>query len=288
MDLSSFPFLTPSPTEKLLHFSSGTLWMKRDDLIHPHVSGNKWRKLKGFFREVDPSRPVLTFGGAHSNHLRAAAFAFAHAGIKGIAVVRGEELSPEHSTTLKYCEKMGMRLHFIPRSAYKVLREKDWKPSAMQLEEWGAVTAQLLPEGGAGAHAIAGCSEIWSELDDVPDHLLIASGTGTTVFGILAAMPQGSSTKVHVISAVKGADQEQARTTQYARQKSIDLHWENEVHFGGFGKIPKHLKAQNTAFEKEYGFAIDAVYNAKVWAYFNRNSFKGRVLWVNTGGVFTP
>ena len=251
MDLSSFPFLTPSPTEKLLDFSSGSLWMKRDDLIHPDVSGNKWRKLKGFFREVDPSRPVLTFGGGHSNHLRAAAFALAHAGIKGIAVVRGEELSPQHSPTLKYCEKMGMALHFIPRSEYKVLREKDWLPTAGQLQEWGGESAQILPEGGAGRHAFEGCGEIWTELDHKPDHLLIASGTATTVLGILSAMPEDSPTKVHVISAVKGAKKEQARVKVCAQQKSINLHWEDEVHFGGFGKIPAQLTPLQTAFNKE-------------------------------------
>jgi 1-aminocyclopropane-1-carboxylate deaminase len=272
----------------LLNISSGSLWMKRDDLIHPDVSGNKWRKLKGFFREVDPSRPVLTFGGAHSNHLRAAAFAFAHASIKGIAVVRGEELSPQHSPTLKYCEKMGMTLHFIPRSEYKVLREKDWLPTAGQLQEWGGESAQILPEGGAGRHAFEGCGEIWTELDHKPDHLLIASGTATTVLGILSAMPEGSPTKVHVISAVKGAKKEQARVAACARQKSIDLHWEDEVHFGGFGKIPEQLNAQKAVFESKHGFAIDAVYNAKVWAYIQRTSFEGSVLWINTGGVFTP
>jgi len=288
MDLSSFPFLTPSPTEKLLDFSAGSLWMKRDDLIHPDVSGNKWRKLKGFFREVDPSRPVLTFGGAHSNHLRAAAFAFAHASIKGIAVVRGEELSPQHSPTLKYCEKMGMTLHFIPRSEYKVLREKDWLPTARQLQEWDGESAQVLPEGGAGKHAFEGCGEIWTELDHKPDHLLIASGTATTVLGILSAMPKGSSTKVHVISAVKGAKKEQARVKEFAQQKSIDLHWEDEVHFGGFGKIPEQLIVQKAAFESKHSFAIDAVYNAKIWAYIQRTSFEGSVLWINTGGVFTP
>lgn len=288
MDLSSFPFLTPSPTEKLLDFSSGSLWMKRDDLIHPDVSGNKWRKLKGFFREVDPSRPVLTFGGAHSNHLRAAAFAFAHAGIKGIAVVRGEELSPQHSPTLKYCEKMGMNLHFIPRFEYKVLREMDWVPTARQLQEWGGESAQILPEGGAGRHAFEGCGEIWTELDHKPDHLLIASGTAATVLGILWAMPESSATKVHVISAVKGAKKEQASVKECAQQKSIDLHWEDDVHFGGFGKIPEQLNEQKRAFEDEHGFAIDPVYNAKVWAYIQRTSFEGRVLWINTGGVFKP
>ena len=288
MDLSSFPFLTPSPTEKLLDFSSGSLWMKRDDLIHPDVSGNKWRKLKGFFREVDPSRPVLTFGGAHSNHLRAAAFAFAHAGIKGIAVVRGEELSPQHSPTLKYCEKMGMNLHFIPRSEYKVLREMDWVPTARQLQEWGGESAQILPEGGAGRHAFEGCGEIWTELDHKPDHLLIASGTAATVLGILWAMPESSATKVHVISAVKGAKKEQASVKECAQQKSIDLHWEDDVHFGGFGKIPEQLNEQKRAFEDEHCFAIYPVYNAKVWAYIQRTSFEGSVLWINTGGVFTP
>ena len=288
MDLSSFHFLTPSPTEKLLDFSSGSLWMKRDDLIHPDVSGNKWRKLKGFFREVDPSRPVLTFGGAHSNHLRAAAFAFAHAGIKGIAVVRGEELSPQHSPTLKYCEKMGMNLHFIPRFEYKVLREMDWVPTARQLQEWGGESAQILPEGGAGRHAFEGCGEIWTELDHKPDHLLIASGTAATVLGILWAMPESSATKVHVISAVKGAKKEQASVKECAQQKSIDLHWEDDVHFGGFGKIPEQLNEQKRAFEDEHGFAIDPVYNAKVWAYIQRTSFEGSVLWINTGGVFTP
>ena len=288
MDLSSFPFLTPSPTEKLLDFSSGSLWMKRDDLIHPDVSGNKWRKLKGFFFFFYPSRPVLTFGGAHSNHLRAAAFAFAHAGIKGIAVVRGEELSPQHSPTLKYCEKMGMNLHFIPRSEYKVLREMDWVPTARQLQEWGGESAQILPEGGAGRHAFEGCGEIWTELDHKPDHLLIASGTAATVLGILWAMPESSATKVHVISAVKGAKKEQASVKECAQQKSIDLHWEDDVHFGGFGKIPEQLNEQKKAFEEEHDFAIDPVYNAKVWAYIQRTSFEGSVLWINTGGVFTP
>jgi 1-aminocyclopropane-1-carboxylate deaminase len=288
MDLSSFPFLTPSPTEKLLDFSSGSLWMKRDDLIHPDVSGNKWRKLKGFFREVDPSRPVLTFGGGHSNHLRAAAFAFAHAGIKGIAVVRGEELSPQHSPTLRYCEEMGMTLHFIPRSEYKTLREMDWVPTALQLQGWGCESAQLLPEGGAGQHAFEGCGEIWTELDHKPDHLLIASGTSTTVLGILWAMPEGSATKIHVVSAVKGAKKEQASVKEYAQQKSIDLHWEDEMYFGGFGKMPEQLNEQKRTFEDEHGFAIDTVYNAKVWAYIQRTSFEGSVLWINTGGVFTP
>jgi 1-aminocyclopropane-1-carboxylate deaminase/D-cysteine desulfhydrase-like pyridoxal-dependent ACC family enzyme len=60
------------------------------------------------------------------------------------------------------------------------------------------------------------------------------------------------------------------------------------VHFGGFGKIPEQLNEQKRAFEDEHGFAIDPVYNAKVWAYIQRTSFEGSVLWINTGGVFTP
>ena len=203
-------------------------------------------------------------------------------------MVRGEELSPQHSPTLKYCEKMGMNLHFIPRFEYKVLREMDLVPTARQLQEWGGESAQILPEGGAGRHAFEGCGEIWTELDHKPDHLLIASGTAATVLGILWAMPESSATKVHVISAVKGAKKEQASVKECAQQKSIDLHWEDDVHFGGFGKIPEQLNEQKRAFEDEHGFAIDPVYNAKVWAYIQRTSFEGSVLWINTGGVFTP
>ena len=119
-----------------------------------------------------------------------------------------------------------MTLEFISRGAFRSLRDQGWT----------GYKGRVLAEGGAGSHALEGCGEIWKELAHEPDHLVLASGTGTTVSGILTAMPKGCETKVHVVSAVKGAYNERAAVQQLALSKHITLHWEDETHFGGFGK----------------------------------------------------
>lgn len=290
MELASFPFSTPSPTERIQHTWPNLpkeLFMKRDDLIHPIVSGNKWRKLKGFFASHD-GVGVLTFGGAHSNHLRATAFALHHANIPGIAVVRGNELHPASSPTLEFCQSKGLKLVFVRRSEYRALREANWQPTPAQKQLWGASRMRILPEGGAGAWTQLGCAEIWQEIaaEFIPHHFVLASGTAATVQGILRAMDPGAETKVHVVSAVKGARREELATRALAEQKGIDLHWEDEVHFGGFGKSTAPLQQLVGRFEMDTGFAIDPIYNAKVLNYLNNQMLKGSVIWLNTGGVF--
>ena len=113
-------------------------------------------------------------------------------------------------------------------------------------------------------------------------------GTGYSGLGNLSGQAGGFANKIHRHRGGQGAIKEQASVTECAHQKSIDLHWEDEVYFGGFGKLSEQLIVQKAAFESKHGFAIDAVYNAKVWAYIQRTTFEGSVLWINTGGVFTP
>ena len=274
MESDQFPFNLPSPLEKL-HLQGRDLWIKRDDLIHPIVSGNKWRKLKGFFQILAPGEPITTFGGAFSNHLPAAAFAAKHFGHPITGVVRGEELNASSNDLLKYCQAQGMVLEFISRSAFRSLRERGWR----------GYEGRLLPEGGAGSHAMEGCGEIWKELAHEPDHLVLASGTGTTVSGILAAMPPHCKTHVHVVSAVKGALQECAAVQQQALAKHITLHWEDETHFGGFGKWSPSLLEEAKKFEQITGIPLDPNYNAKVWAYLQRTNLQREVVWIHTGGV---
>lgn len=73
--------LLPSPLELLdddrLARRGVSLWIKRDDLIHPDIPGNKWRKLKYNLAEATARshHTLLTFGGAYSNHIRAVAAA---------------------------------------------------------------------------------------------------------------------------------------------------------------------------------------------------------------------
>ena len=280
-------FNLPSRIEPLDYISDCDLWIKRDDLIHPIINGNKWRKLKGFFAELTDHSAVLTFGGAYSNHLTAAAKACAIFGIRVIGVVRGQELDETSNAHLRYCVSEGMELQFVSRTEYKSLRNSGWKPSRTQELLWKVENAELLPEGGAGKHAEVGCGEIWTEItaEKIPQHLVLAAGTGATVWGIISAMPVGCRTKIHVVSAVKGAHREALTITNLAKSKDIQLHWEDEVHFGGFGKITDTLLAEKGQFEAKTGIPLDRNYNSKVLAYLNRNSWSGTVLWLHTGGT---
>ena len=274
MKSDQIPFNLPSPLEKL-HLQGRDLWIKRDDLIHPIVSGNKWRKLQGFFQILAPGEPITTFGGAFSNHLPAAAFAAKHFGHPITGVVRGEELNASSNDLLKYCQAQGMALEFVSRSAFSSLRESGWT----------GYSGRVLPEGGAGSHAMEGCGAIWKELAQEPDHLVLASGTGTTVSGILAAMPPYCQTQVHVVSAVKGAHKERAAVQQQALAKHITLHWEDETRFSGFGKWSPSLLEEAENFEQTTGIPLDPNYNAKVLAYLQRTTLEGKVVWIHTGGV---
>lgn len=286
---ASIPFRTPSPLQRLSH-DHLDLWIKRDDLIHPIVSGNKWRKLKGFFDRMDPLQPVVTFGGAFSNHLPAAAFACQFYGVRVVGVVRGDELHPQSNSYLRYCQATDMELHFVSRSEFRALRNRAWHPTEQQLEMWGLPSkVQVLPEGGAGKHSVAGCGEIWQEIQAVcaPEHLVLASGTSATVQGILSAMPWGCSTKVHVLSAVRGAKKEQEATEHLARDMHITLAWHDEP-FGGFGKSTPELEQTAQEFESIHSIPLDPNYNSKVWHWLSGARLSGQVVWVHTGGFRPP
>jgi 1-aminocyclopropane-1-carboxylate deaminase len=277
------PFLLPSPLQSLDVLPGTDLWMKRDDLIHPIISGNKWRKLKGFFDQIARNKTIVTFGGAHSNHLPAAALAAKMHDTKIIGVVRGEELHKDSNEKLHYCHEQGMQLHFISRSLYRTLRDKDWQVAG--LLPFLSENYLILPEGGAGVHSVAGCGEIWTEIKEhfTPDHLIVSSGTGSTAYGILSSISKNEKTRVHVISAVRGATKEMLKVCTYADSKSIAVNWVDEA-FGGFGKSTPELRACTLEFHSQTGIQLDANYNAKLWYWLQKQNFSGRVVWINTGG----
>jgi len=282
MDSNHFPFNLPSPLQKL-PMEGMDLWMKRDDLIHPIISGNKWRKLKGFFRKIDRSKTIITFGGAYSNHLPAAALAAKLHEMKIIGIVRGEELNSKSNRFLKYCSEHGMELCFISRSEYRGLRERNWQIG--DIDQNIPNHHVVLPEGGAGGHTKEGCAEIWEEIikEFIPDHLIISSGTGSTAYGILTAMSQNEKTMVHVISAVRGAEQEMNSVCTYAEANGIAVNWVNES-FGGFGKTTLELLDESEKFQSQTGIQLDPNYNAKLWFWLKNKTLEGSVVWVNTGG----
>lgn len=282
----------PTPLQPLTLLAGVDLWMKRDDLIHPIVAGNKWRKLVGFFAQLPAHSQVLTFGGAYSNHLAAAATAMQTLGHRGVFVVRGDELNAASSPVLKHCADAGMSLHFVSRQAFRLLREQAWQPSHEQLLAWQIKdNYTILAEGGSGAHNDLGCAQLWRELQHQGPihHVWLAAGTAGTVQGLLRAMPQGCITHITVVSAVKGSQREAAQTKAIARGKNLQLTWLDETQFGGFAKSNAQLQHSSAEFYKTTGIILDPVYNAKVWWQLQQaQPSQGKVVWINTGGLRLP
>src|SRR5690606_2632408 len=151
--------LLPSPLREAVDGRFGRrgvrLLLKRDDLIHPELVGNKWRKLAPNLGEA-AGRTVLTFGGAYSNHLRATAAAGRLLGLRTVGVVRGQELAGRPlNPSLARCAADGMRLHFVDRSTYR--RKTEPETLAAVLRAAGAEDAYVVPEGGSNSAAVRGC-----------------------------------------------------------------------------------------------------------------------------------
>src|SRR5437588_159046 len=149
------------------------VFIKRDDLIHPIISGNKWRKLKYLLKQAHTENKthLVTFGGAYSNHLLATAAAAAKFGFRSTGFVRGEEINND---TLFLCRLHGMNLKFTDRESYRN------KISLFNKHFAGDSEAFFIDEGGASELAVQGCSELVNELTDTYNHIFCACVTGTT------------------------------------------------------------------------------------------------------------
>ena len=282
----------PTPLTALDFFPNLNVSIKRADLMHPVVAGNKWRKLAGYVEQLPAKAHVITFGGAHSNHLAAAATVLDTYGHTGQFIIRGEELSPNSSAVLRHCQALGIQLTFIPRAEFRALRDAQWQPNKGQRQQWNTLpNSHILPEGGSGEHNQLGCAQLWQELIEqgVPDQLWLAAGTGGTACGILQAMPNGSATKMHVISAVKGAKREAQQTLDLAQSKAIQCTWQDENVFGGFAKSSPELEDLHNLFSHATDIPLDPVYNTKVcWHLQQLSQCKPQnddhIVWLHTGG----
>ncbi|WP_345632254.1 1-aminocyclopropane-1-carboxylate deaminase/D-cysteine desulfhydrase [Rugosimonospora acidiphila] len=238
------------------------LLIKRDDLIHSEVPGNKWRKLKyNLTAAADGGHDtLLTFGGAYSNHLRATAAAGHYFGFRTIGVVRGEEHLPLNSS-LAYAERRGMRLAYLDRATYRNKRD----PAVIEAlrREWGRF--YLLPEGGSNTLAVKGCAELPGEIDEPFDVLCCAVGTGATLAGIAAGLRTGQ--RAIGFSALAGGEflaGEVGRLQSEAGTVSANWRVECGYHFGGFAKTTPRLAAFIDDFADRHGIILDRVYVAKM------------------------
>ena len=267
------------------------LFVKRDDLIHNYISGNKIRKLNqnifSFYK--NKCKKLVTFGGAFSNHLLATASMCYELGIPCIGIVRGEELNAKSNFILSKCDSLGMKLEFVSRTNF--LEQK--KMSGLLVKD--GIPTWFIPEGGANLEGIEGCKEIVAENEEIFDYYVVAQGTTTTSIGIALALPP--SAKIIVVPVLKGFN---SKSEMKSVLNNVDL-WNvikdkiivlDDFHFGGYAKSTNELREFISEINQKNEMQIEEVYTGKaLYAlknYLEKNFVKNKkVLFIHTGGIFT-
>ena len=267
------------------------LFVKREDLLHPVISGNKYRKLYYNLQNARKlnKKKLITFGGAFSNHILATAGAGSEFDFETIGIIRGEELAEDlartlaSNPTLYAAVKLGMQLQFVSRSEYKK------KETAGFLNELQALhpDAYIIPEGGTNELAVKGCEEILNKETSLFDFVCTAVGTGGTISGIInASAPQQ---KVLGFPALKA----NLLKDLMKKNKVTKSNWEliHAYHFGGYGKVTKDLIEFVNTFKMETKIPLDPIYTAKMMFgvmdliakdFFPENT---KILAIHTGGL---
>jgi 1-aminocyclopropane-1-carboxylate deaminase len=271
--------------DKLFDEQGLKVFIKRDDLIHPIISGNKWRKLKYLLLKAQAQNKthLVTFGGAYSNHLLATAAAAAKFGFKSTGIVRGEEFIND---TLFLCRLHGMNLIFVDRDNY---RDKEALFNKYFADDNDAF---FINEGGASPEAAKGCSELIDELTETYDHIFCACGTGTMAAGIINGLQQHNlPTQLNAIPVFKNGDFMADEINKLLiKPANYSLH--TDYHFGGYAKVNDELIAFIKNFVATTGILIDPIYTGKMlYAIYDvaaKNQFKpgSKILAIHSGGIW--
>lgn len=263
-----------------------SLYMKREDLLHPIISGNKFRKLKYNLEEAKKQnqKVLLTFGGAFSNHIVAVAGAGETFGFETIGIIRGQELQDKISEnpSLLQAQQLGMKFVFVSREQYRLKETPDFIEQLRK--DFGDF--YLLPEGGTNELAIKGCEEIISSSDSEFTHICSSVGTGGTITGII----NSSTNNQNIIgfSSLKG-DFLQNDIAKFANKQNWSLNC--DYHFGGYGKVTDELICFINTFYLKHQIPLDPIYTGKMMFgimnliennYFPPNS---KILAIHTGGL---
>jgi len=266
------------------------LFIKRDDLVHPTVSGNKWRKLKYSLQQAKElgATTLLTFGGAFSNHIYATAAAGANLGFKTIGIIRGEDPGERKSPTLQFCEEHGMQLHYVSREEYKLRNSSEYVDQLR--EKFG--NPFVIPEGGTSELALKGVREMTIEveqqLNSKPDYYAVALGTGGTSAGILT-----SGSDVLAFSSLKGGAFLENDIMELIRGSKDNGQFVlfTEYHFGGYARHTPELLDFITKFKYDHNIQLEQVYTGKMFfglydlmarGFFKKGSC---IVAVHTGGL---
>jgi len=283
-----FLFMKSSNQKIPIHFPNGIeLFIKRDDLLHPIISGNKFRKLKYNLAEAKRLgyKKLLTFGGAFSNHIVAVAGAGKEFGFETIGVIRGEELFDKigENPSLQFAHESGMQFHFTDR---KIYRDKTSPEFLSKLEQMFG-SFYLIPEGGTNDLAIKGCEEILTSEDKNEfSHICCAVGTAGTICGIINSSNENQ--QIIGFSSLKG-DFLSEVICNFVQKKNWYVNC--TYHFGGYGKVSEELIDFLNGFYQETKIPLDPVYTGKmifgIIDLIQNNHFppNSKILAIHTGGL---
>lgn len=281
---------TPTPIQELhdpvFQTAGVRILIKREDMNHPYVSGNKWWKLKYNLEEAKKlgKNTLLTFGGAYSNHIYATAAAAHEVGWKSIGIIRGEETLPLNHT-LTFAKSRGMQLEYVSRADYRKKHESEFIQKLH--DQFGDF--YLIPEGGTNELAVKGVTEFARQLEHEVDfdYVCLSVGTGGTLAGMIEGLAQ--SKKVIGFSSLKGGEFLEEEIRKYTDKNG---NWDliHDYHFGGYGKTTSALIQFIEQIEMQFDLPLDPIYTSKMMfgildllkkRYFRSGSV---ILAIHTGG----
>lgn len=260
--------------------------IKRDDLIHPQISGNKWRKLKYNleFAKLRGYQEILSFGGAYSNHIHALAYAGQHYGLKTIGIIRGEY--DVNNPTIEQVKAAGMKVKFISRKDYKQRFDDNFLAHLKQIHP----KALIIPEGGSNEFALKGLGEMVKEIPPRDaDYIVCPCGSGGTSAGILKALSPDQ--RLLSIAVLKNADYLKEEIFQLAGNNSQQLEFKTEFHQGGYGKVTSELINFIDHFYENHNIQLEPIYSGKMMMGFYELVKQGffqpntRITLIHTGGL---
>ncbi|WP_429066691.1 1-aminocyclopropane-1-carboxylate deaminase/D-cysteine desulfhydrase [Aeromonas veronii] len=282
--------ILPSPLQRLHHplltCYGVELWCKRDDLIHPAISGNKWRKLKYHLLHAKEhgKRHLLSFGGAYSNHIHALAAAGCQSSLRTTGIIRGEYDAVSNST-LRDARRWGMDLVFVDRQSYRRRQDPDW------LAQFDAPDTLIVPEGGSSPLAIPGVAELVGEVPFSPDLWVLPCASGGTLAGLIAG--KRDREQILAIAVLKGGG--------FIADEVCRLHpaaanipgWRIALdhHDGGYAKFSPDLWQWVQNFSATTDLPLEPIYSGKaMWGLFRelaagRIAPGSKIVFIHTGGM---
>ncbi|HHQ4670909.1 TPA: 1-aminocyclopropane-1-carboxylate deaminase/D-cysteine desulfhydrase [Aeromonas veronii] len=284
------PAILPSPLHPLHHSLliryDVELWCKRDDLIHPTISGNKWRKLKYHLQHAREhgKNHLLSFGGAYSNHIHALAAAGCQSGLRTTGIIRGESDAVSNST-LRDAKRWGMDLVFVDRQSYRQRQDPDW------LARFDAPGTLIVPEGGSSPLAIPGVAELVSEVPFSPDLWVLPCASGGTLAGLIAG--KRDQEQILAIAVLKGGSFIADEVCRLHPAAASIPGWRIALdhHDGGYAKFSPALWQWVQDFSAETGLPLEPIYSGKaMWGLFRelaagRIAPGSKIVFIHTGGM---